>query len=112
MAAFIYAILRLPTQILHQARLIVLGQSEKVFRDNGYPDVESWQKVSTPARRRRSFYDGKETLAMYIASRSDIDDILPTLTALQLERDKLHYRPLGSGDPGCAAIDGRQASDS
>ncbi|MCB8962689.1 MAG: hypothetical protein H6651_20415 [Ardenticatenales bacterium] len=92
MAAFIYAILRLPTQILHQVRLVVLGQSEHVFQDHGYPDVESWQKVSTPARRRRSFFDGQETLAMYIASRSDIDDILPTLTALQIERDKLHYR--------------------
>ena len=92
MAAFIYAILRLPPAVLHDVRLVVLGQSEEVFREGGYPDVETWQKVGTPARRRRSFFDGQETLAFYIASRSDIDDVLPTLTALQIERDKLHYR--------------------
>ncbi|MFQ5401062.1 MAG: hypothetical protein ACE5E7_15870 [Anaerolineae bacterium] len=89
MAAFIYAILRLP-DCLSNVRLVVMGQSERVFARYGYPDLESWEEVSAPGRRRRSYYDGKETLAVYIASRSDIDDLVPMLTAYQIERRKLH----------------------
>ena len=89
MAAFTYAILRIPN-CLSQTRLVVMGQSERVFAQHGYSDVESWRQVTAPGRRRRSFYDGRETLAIYIASRSDIDDLVPILTAYQIERDKLH----------------------
>lgn len=87
MAAFTYAILRLPPEIAH-TRLIILGQSARVFAEHGYPDVESWQRVFS-VRRRYHFYDGEDTLAVYIASRSDIDDIIPSLTAYQIERRKL-----------------------
>src|SRR3989441_8736874 len=45
---------------------------------------------SAPGRRRRYYYDGKETLAVYIASPSDIDDVIPQLVALQIEWNKLH----------------------
>ncbi|WP_420627892.1 DUF6909 family protein [Candidatus Leptofilum sp.] len=88
MAAFIYAILRMPT-CLDQLRLIIMGQSEQVFAQHGFPDVESWQQVSAPGRRRRSFFDSKNQLAVYIASRSDIDDLIPILVAYQIERRKL-----------------------
>jgi len=88
MAAFIYAILRMPSS-LDQLRLIIMGQSDLVFAQHGFPDVETWQQVSAPGRRRRSFFDGKDQLAVYIASRSDIDDIVPILTAYQIERSKL-----------------------
>ncbi|MCA9972036.1 MAG: hypothetical protein KC425_17550 [Anaerolineales bacterium] len=91
MAAFVYAVLRIPACI-EQVRLVLMGQSERVYAQHGYPDVESWQQVSAPGRRRRSFFDGKETLAVYIASRSDIDDLVPILAAYQIERRKLHYR--------------------
>lgn len=91
MAAFIYAILRLPVQCISNVRLVVMGQSEAVFAERGFPGVESWKRVDAPARRRRYFYDGEETIAVYIASRSDIDDLLPMLTAFQIEREKLHY---------------------
>ncbi len=89
MSAFIYTSLRLP-RCITDVRLIVLGQSEEVFRRLGYPDVESWEVVAAPARRRRILYDGDETLAAYIASISDIDDLLPALTAFQIEWNKLH----------------------
>lgn len=89
MAAFIYSVLRMP-DCLGDVSLVLMGQSEQVFAQHGFPDVESWQQVSAPGRRRRSFYDGKGTLAVYIASRSDIDDIVPILTAYQIERRKLH----------------------
>jgi hypothetical protein len=88
MAAFIYAVLRMPA-CLDKLRLVIMGQSEQVFAQHGFPNIESWQSVTAVGRRRRSFFDGKDRLAIYIASRSDIDDIVPILVAYQIERRKL-----------------------
>lgn len=95
MSAFIYAILRAPTAILHTNR-VLLGQSEEVFAQHGF-QVDQWQAVTASARRRKWFYDGKGTLAAFIASVSDTDDIVPTLVALQIEWNKFHW--LLSADP-------------
>jgi len=46
--------------------------------------------VSARVRRRRSFYDGNSILACYIASRSDIDDVIPNLVGRQKEWKKFH----------------------
>ncbi len=89
LAALNYAILRLPDVIDH-VRLVVMGQSERIFRKHGYADLASWRQVTAPGRRRRTFYDGDETLAVFIASRSDIDDLVPMLVAYQIERRKLY----------------------
>ena len=105
-SAFTYCLLRLPACIM-QARLIVLGQGPGVFRREGIGEVEEWERVAAVARRRRAFFDGEETLACYIASRSDIDDLVPQLTAFQIEWNKLHARleavsdelHIGSADP-------------
>lgn len=83
-----YTYLRLPT-CLKDTDLVLLGQRTSVFERFGYL-VEGWELVNAPARRRRSYYDGDKTLALYIASRSDIDDIMPALAAYQLEWNKLH----------------------
>ncbi len=88
-SAFIYSILRLPPCI-SQVKSIVLGQSPSVFARQGYADVENWQQVYARARRRPTFFDGKGTLAVFIASRSDIEDVVPVLTAYQIEWNKLH----------------------
>ena len=88
-SAFIYTSLRLP-ECITEVRSIVLGQSAQVFDRQGYPDVESWQQVTARARRRTTYFDGKSTLAVYIASRSDIEDIVPNLTAFQIEWNKMH----------------------
>jgi len=88
-SAFIYSLLRLP-DCMPDVRSVVLGQSAAVFRQHGYQDFEYWQQVSARARRRRCFFNGKDTLACYIASRSDIDDIIPVLTAYQIEWNKIH----------------------
>ncbi len=88
MAAFIYCVLRMPS-CLNRIRQVIMGQSERVFAAHGFADVESWEPVSAPGRRRRSFFDGDNRLAVYIASRSDIDDLVPILTAYQIERAKL-----------------------
>ncbi len=90
MAAFIYSVLRIP-DCIDQVQRVIMGQSELVFAVHGFPDIEKWQQVSAPGRRRRNFFDGEHTLAVYIASRSDIDDIVPILVAYQIERRKIQY---------------------
>ncbi len=95
MSAFIYAVLRLPTAVLQCSR-VLLGQSEDVFAQAGY-QVEHWHAVTASARRRKWFFDGKNTLAAFIASVSDTDDIVPTLVALQIEWNKFHW--LLNSDP-------------
>ena len=88
-SALIYSSLRLPPQIVNVER-IVLGQGPTTFERRGFPQVETWEPADAVARRRRSFFDGVDTLACYIASRSDIDDMVPLLTAYQIEWNKLH----------------------
>ncbi len=89
MSALVYSSLRLPFCI-RDVRLVVLGQTEEVFDRGGYPSVEEWQPVAAQGRRRRLLFDGDETLAAFIASISDVDDIVPILTAFQIEWNKLH----------------------
>lgn len=89
MSAFIYSVLRLPAAITH-CNLVLLGQSEEVFLQQGFP-VDTWEAVTASARRRKWFYDGKETLAVYVASVSDTDDIVPILVAFQIEWNKIYY---------------------
>ena len=89
-SAFIYSLLRLPV-CMPDVRVVVLGQSAAVFEQHGIMQVESWQHVTSPARRRRCFYDGNGRLACFIASRSDIEDVLPVITAYQIEWNKLNF---------------------
>ncbi len=87
-SALVYTTLRLPPCMI-DVELVVLGQWDAVFERFGYP-VLTWEEVFARARRRRSYFDGVDTLAQYIASRSDIDDIIPNLTAFQIEWNKIH----------------------
>lgn len=89
-SALIYSSLRLP-DCMPAVQTVVLGQSYLVFSQHGYTNLESWQPVAATARRRRCFFNGQDTLACFIASRSDIDDVIPTLTAYQIEWNKLHF---------------------
>lgn len=97
-SSFIYANLRLP-ECMPDVKAVLLGQSATVFSQSGYGQVENWEEVTARARRRRCFYDGKSLLACYIASRSDIDDVIPMLTAYQIEWNKLHQSLQGISDP-------------
>ena len=87
--ALIYSILRVPPCMLKVHRL-VLGQNIHMFTAQGYASVESWPIVTAAARRRICRYDGKETLAVFINSKSDIEDFVPMVTALQIEWNKFH----------------------
>ncbi len=106
-SALIYASLRLP-ECIPAVQTIILGQSASLFARYGYSEVETWQQVSAKARRRRCYYDGKDILACYIASQSDIEDVIPILTAYQIEWNKLHLL-LQDSDLSC--LDGASAGN-
>ena len=53
--------------------------------------------MTSPGRRRQWFWDGNETLAVYVSSASDVDDFIPTLTGFQIDWNKF-YRLLNE-DP-------------
>src|SRR5436309_11038768 len=106
MGALLYTVRRLPTAISH-CRRVIMGQSPQGFKAVLDADILSWEAVQAPARRRRWYHDGKNTLAVLIASSSAIDDLIPTLGAFQIEWNKLH-RSLQDVD--LADDDARQAA--
>jgi hypothetical protein len=94
LAAFAYSAGRLP-DCMPGVRRLVLGQSPTQFRRAGLP-IEKWQIVRTRGRRRPLRWDGGSTLAAFIASASDIDDLVPILTSYQIEWNKLRERLLSA----------------
>jgi hypothetical protein len=89
LGAFLYALRRLPATIW-KANVIVVGQEAEAFSRAGVGRIEDWEAVEAPARRRRWYDSGTGTLAVLLASTSDLDDAIPTLVAYQLEWNKLH----------------------
>ncbi|MCB0044422.1 MAG: hypothetical protein KDD92_03230 [Caldilineaceae bacterium] len=97
--ALVYAALRLP-DCIHDTQLMIMGQMEDVFLREGYGDVTTWQPVRARARRRKFYYEPEQSyLAAFVSSVSDIDDLIPCLTAYQIEWNKLHQK-LNSADIG------------
>jgi Family of unknown function (DUF6909) len=88
LGAFLYATRRLPASVW-QARVVVMGQETDVFARHGIGPVEQWTRLEAPARRRRWFADERGTMAVLLASASDLDDLIPTLVAYQIEWNKL-----------------------
>ena len=119
LGAFLYAIRRLPDEVA-TGRVIVMGQEVEVFARQGIGPLDEWTPLEAPARRRRWFDDGDGTMAVLLASASDLDDLIPTLVAYQIEWNKLRLR-LRSADwprPGeapepaeCAAVLGGVEDD-
>jgi hypothetical protein len=95
LGAFIYAIRRLPGGIVG-ARLVAMAQEVEAFTGAGMP-VQTWQEAEAAARRRRWYDDGAGTLAVLLASASDVDDLLPTLVAFQIEWNKMRVRQRAVG---------------
>lgn len=89
-AAFAYAAARLPA-CMPQIERIVLGQSHEQFEQIGL-EVRDWSEVRTRGRRRPLRYDGGSMLAVFLTSTSDLDDLIPILTAYQIEWNKMHKR--------------------
>ena len=61
-----------------------------MFERAGLGRIEEWDAVEAPARRRRWFDSHEGTMAVLLASTSDLDDLIPTLVAYQVEWNKLH----------------------
>lgn len=94
-SALVYSALRLP-DCISSTTLMVMGQMEEVFQRAGY-DVESWQPVRARARRRKLFFESSSgILAAFVASVSDIDDLIPCIVSFQIEWNKLHNKLMRS----------------
>jgi hypothetical protein len=97
LGAFIYAVRRLPDGIAG-AHVVVMGQDVEALSASGIP-AESWEEAEAPARRRRWYDSGRGTLAVLMASASDVDDLVPTLVAFQIEWNKIRVRMRAAGWP-------------
>ena len=97
LGAFLYAVHRLPDGII-DAQRIAMGQDDATLLAAGIP-VDSWQESEAPARRRRWYDGGEGTLAVLLASASDVDDLIPTLVAFQIEHNKIRVRQRAAGWP-------------
>src|ERR1700704_660214 len=85
-AALTYVGLRLPP-CMPDVRLVLLGTSIESIQARGY-DLSDWRPQTSPARRRRQLYDGGERVAILVSSPSDLDDIIPSLVAYEIEWNK------------------------
>jgi hypothetical protein len=103
LGAFLYAVRRLPDGIAG-AELVVMGQDVEQLSANGIA-VESWEEAEAPARRRRWYDSGAGTLAVLLASASDVDDLVPTLVAFQIEWNKIRIRQRAAGWPPAGSPD-------
>jgi hypothetical protein len=118
LGAFLYALRRLPAGIW-QADVIVMGQEARVFERVGVGRIEEWDAVEAPARRRRWYDSHDGTMAVLLASTSDLDDLIPTLVAYQVEWNKIHAAVRASESPdgddpdpaACADAYGGSAED-
>src|SRR5215218_3057972 len=97
LGAFLYAIQRLPDAIAG-ADLVIMGQEAEVFARNGI-QIDEWEEADAPARRRRWHDSGRGMHAVLLASASDVDDLIPTLVAFQIEWNKLRVRQRAAGWP-------------
>jgi len=93
MSALLYSILRLPLEIF-SSKKVILGQSDKVFQKAGLDMTsDQWTDAGAIARRRKALYHKRtKTLAVFVASISDVEDIMTILTALYIELVKLNQK--------------------
>ncbi|MBC8071055.1 MAG: hypothetical protein IAG13_22210, partial [Deltaproteobacteria bacterium] len=106
LGAFAYAAARLPA-CMPKVRRLIAGQSNEQFEAQGFA-VAQWERVGTRGRRRPQRFDGVDTLAVFVTSASDIDDLVPLVTAWQIEWNKMHG--LLGRSPHLARLHDEQAS--
>jgi hypothetical protein len=118
LGAFLYATQRLPAHI-YQGRVVILGQEEEQFAAVGLR-LNDWPTAEAPARRRQ-WHEGPDgQYGVLLSSTSDVDDLVPTLVAYQIEWNKLRRKlnaigwPRPQGLPGaaeCARVLGGSVDD-
>jgi hypothetical protein len=105
LGAFLYATQRLPAKI-YQGRVVIMGQEAEQFATAGLDFSEDWPTVESPARRRR-WYEGPDgQWVVLLSSTSDVDDLVPTLVAYQIEWNKLRRKLRAIGWPRPQALPG------
>jgi hypothetical protein len=88
--ALLYSLHRLPPVVL-ELNHVCLGQSPDQLLHFGGSVPADWLPVVAPGRRRRWWWNPElRTLAVALASSSDLDDLVPTLMAMQIEWNKAH----------------------
>src|ERR1039457_4883776 len=75
LGAFLYAVRRRPAPGMRGGRGGT-GRAMEVFARNDFQLID-WAEASAPGRRRRWYDDGRGTLAVLIASETDVDDLIP-----------------------------------
>jgi hypothetical protein len=118
LGAFLYATQRLPARI-YEGRVVILGQEDEQFAAQGI-ELSEWPTTEAPARRRQ-WHEGPEgQWGVLLSSTSDVDDLIPTLVAYQIEWNKLRRKlnaigwPRPQGLPGateCAHALGGSVDD-
>jgi len=97
-SALLYAAARLPGCMPRVERVMVAAQ-RRDFARHGLCDMDTWGPAPANKRRRAAFYDGGRNLAVQVCSLSDLDDLIPSLCAYQIEWNKIHRHlaqsPLG-----------------
>jgi uncharacterized protein DUF6909 len=88
----------MPDSVSDGVQVVILGQEKEIFARNGI-DIADWQEADAAARRRRWYESGDGRHAVLIASSSDVDDLVPTLVAFQIEWNKLRVRQRAAGWP-------------
>jgi hypothetical protein len=91
LGAFLYATQRLPARI-YEGRVVILGQEAEQFESAGIAFSEDWPTAEAPARRRRWHEGPHGQWAVLLSSTSDVDDLIPTLVAYQIEWNKLRRK--------------------
>lgn len=94
-SALLYASARLP-DCMSQVESVTLAAKRQDFALHGLGDVSTWQPASADKRRRLGYFDRSRRLAMLVGSLSDMDDLIPSLCAYQIEWNKLHHGLAGS----------------
>lgn len=93
--ALYYAAMRLPG-CMDEVEAVLFGQSESILEERGVA-MSTWNEVQARARRRRYLFDSEGSLICFISSKSDLDDLVPTLLAFQVEWNKAN-RLLAKGE--------------
>jgi len=89
--ALVYSLLRLPSEFITCTQML-LGQSDRVFENEGI-DMHDWVKTQAVARARVCAYDPEsKRLALFVASITDVEDIITNATAVAIEVQKIHAR--------------------
>jgi hypothetical protein len=106
LGAFLYATQRLPATI-YQGRVVVMGQESDQFAAAGLA-LDDWPTTEAPARRRQ-WHEGPDgQWGVLLSSTSDVDDLIPTLVAYQIEWNKLRRKLNAIGWPRPQGLPGAQ----